>query len=516
MAYTPGSAYSLPYRLMRRYGWQPLIDADFTLGIVKDMPPSSIPPGGCFESTDWILDEVGVAKKRGGTAYQSNALGATTTGVSLVSCPEFPTGAKVIGLGADGNLYDATSGSTSSAGALGLTPIENPRLYVDKMMMCASDGTTAPKKVTAPAGTLTIAAWGGTPPTAKFSTVHISRVVVGNTTANPNRVWFSPIPDPTTTWDTANAYIDTNHNLTALASVQGVLVCFSQNHLERITGNIPPGLNETNDNMQVQSLGNVGCVDARSVVAWGGYLIFAAQDGIWITNGASVESLTEEPKGYGIKSYWRTLYRTAITNGATISAGIYNRDYYHMSLVYGTTLIDHLVCYLPRKTWWRNTNPNMHGLSFATQASGQDELYMGLGSGSDGNRIVKLSGLYNPSGSNTTDADGTAVLPSLTTRNMGTGVGLTSFGHGHLHYLMTGGTPTMKVEVGTGLAAASFSQPSESPLPAQAAAARKRFNVSKDSQGVSVRLTQLAASSQTEVYGVELEQRGYALSSEIP
>ena len=57
-------------------------------------------------------------------------------------------------------------------------------------------------------------------------------------------------------------------------------MCFSQNNLERITGNIPPGLNELNDNMQIQALGRVGCVDARSIVKWGSNLVFAAQDGV--------------------------------------------------------------------------------------------------------------------------------------------------------------------------------------------------------------------------------------------
>jgi hypothetical protein len=235
-----------------------------------------------------------------------------------------------------------------------------------------------------------------------------------------------------------------------------------------------------------------------------------------MTNGAAVQSLTEEPRGFGIKSYWRTLYATAVANGAVIAGGVFNKDYYHLSLSYGTTLIDHLVCYLPRKCWWRNTN--LGGLSFATQASGTDELYMGMQSGSDGNRIVKLSGLYAPSSSNQNDADGTAVTPVLTTRNMGVGVGLASYGHGHLHYrLVNGGSsPTMKVELGTGLGASSFQTVPESPLPAEPNDGRPRFNLSLDSQGVTVRLTQNNASSTTEILGVELEQRSYNLSSEVP
>ena len=101
---------------------------------------------------------------------------------------------------------------------------------------------------------------------------------------------------------------------------------------------------------------------------------------------------------------------------------------------------------------------------------------------------------------------------------MGVGVGLAAYGHGHLHYRCVNGgpSPTMKVEIGTGLGADVFATVPESPLPAEPQDGRQRFNLSVDSQGVTVRLTQNNASSLTEIYGVELEQRSYNLSSEVP
>ena len=135
MAYTPGQAYSLPYRLIRRFGWQPIMDADFTLGIVRDMPLSSIPAGGVYDATDLLLDQVGVARKRGGSSYQSNALGGTTTGVPMVAVPDYPTGQKIVGLGANGHLYDATGGSVVDAGAFPFVPVDNPVLVIDKLIV---------------------------------------------------------------------------------------------------------------------------------------------------------------------------------------------------------------------------------------------------------------------------------------------------------------------------------------------------------------------------------------------
>lgn len=503
-------------RVLRYFSWQPQIEADFSRGIVRDVPRSSIPAGGLYDAVDFLADQPGLLRKRGGTSYQSGTLGATTTGVNFVASAEFPAGLKVMGLGADGNLYDCTSGSSSSVGAFGITTLDTPKLYVDRLIVTSQDGTTAPKKVTNPAGTLTVASWGGTPPAGKLACVHLSRVVLGASAANPNRIWFSPVPDPEGTWDTSNAYIDTNHSLSAIAPVQGVLVCFSSGAIERVIGDTPPGT--TGENMALQTIAQIGCADARSVAAWGSYLVFASQEGVHVTNGAGTDALMEKPDGTGILSYWRTQYATVAANGGFIAGGVVNRNYYVLTLGYGSTIVDTLVCYLPRKAWTRTANIGC--VMYAPAYLGADELYGATMSGHPGNRVVKLSGILSPAAGNKNDADGTAVAPSAEFRMIGQGVGLKVYGDGHLTYDMrdaASDNPTLAVQIATGIEAeGGYNAVAESPLAESTGeAVRKRFTTSKDAQALNVKIAQTGASSKTEIYLLEVDQRTLDLSSEV-
>lgn len=489
-------------------------EAEFSRGIIRDMPRSSIPSGGVYDAVDFLVDRPGVAYKRGGTTYQGDTLGGTTTGVGFVAAPEFPNGTKIIGLGADGNVYDITTGNTS-AGSLGITTVDNPHLYVDKLVVASSDGITAPKKITAPGGTVTVGNWGGTPPAGRLVTVHLSRVLLANSGSNPNRIWFSSVPDPEAAWDTTNSYIDTNHFLSGIVPCQGVLVVFSAGHTERIVGDIPPG--NVGENMSVQSVGEVGCVDARSIAPWRGNVIFAGQGGVWVTNGVGFDSLIEKDDGSGISSYWRELYDIGAANGGIFAGGLYARDYYILSVSYGSTLVDTLCCYMPRKAWTRLSNVGIR--SFASGFTGINELYGATISGAPGNRVVKFSSLFNPTASNKNDANGTAVQPQLQLRMIGEGIGLKAYGHGHVTYDLrdaASDNPTVAISAATGIEADSgFSAVAEGGTLAETTqVTRKRFIVNKDAQTLNLKFVQTNASSQTELYAVEQEVRPYNVTAD--
>lgn len=501
-------------RIIRQFSFETQAESDASRGIVKDVPRSSIPAGGVADSTDFLFDKPGLAYKRGGTSYQSTTVGATTTGVNFVAAPEFPTGAKVVALGADAHLWDMTAATSVDAGAFAITTVDRPKLYVDKLIVPAADGTSGPKKAYV-SGTLTSGDLGGTPPAGKYAEVHVSRVVLGGATATPNRIYFSPIPDIEATWDKTNAYIDTTHNLTALASIQGVLLCFSSGATERIIGNIPPGT--VGENMELQPLGQIGCADARSIAAWGSYVVFASQEGVYVTNGSGFDSLTEKPDGTGILSYWRSLYATVAANSGFIAGGILNRNYYLLTLGYGSTIVKTLLCYLPRKAWMPLTNIGC--IQYAPASSGSDELYGATISGNPGNRVLKFSGILSPSSSNKNDANGTAVAPTLQYRMSGQGLGLKAYGDGHLIYDMRDAAtdnPTLAVSIDTGIEAnTGFVAVAESPLAETTDSVRKRFTISKDAQAVNVKLAQTGASSKTEIYALEVQHRSYDLDSEV-
>jgi hypothetical protein len=124
--------------------------------------------------------------------------------------------------------------------------------------------------------------------------------VLGGSTANPNRLFFSPTPDIEATWDTANSWIDCDYAITGLASLHNVLLIFSQGHTERIIGSTPP----PGSDMDRAPVGSIGCTDARSIVVQEGNAIFANPRGVYLTNGAGFASLTTE--GF-IETYWQSL-----------------------------------------------------------------------------------------------------------------------------------------------------------------------------------------------------------------
>jgi hypothetical protein len=513
------AVYQMPSGLravLRYFSDRPEVEADFSRGIVRDLPRSSIPVGGVYDAIDFLVDQPGLLRKRGGTAYQSSTLGASVNnGVNFVAAAEFPTGTKIMGRGADGHLYDCTAASSVDIGAFAVSTLDTPKLYVDTLVVASADGSTAPKKVTCPVSTLTIGNLGGSPPPGKLVTTHISRVVLGNSVAHPNRIWFSPVPNVESTWDTSNAYIDANHYLTALASIQGVLLAFSAGATERIVGNVPPGT--TGENMSLQPLGQVGCADARSIAPWGSYIVFASQEGVYVTNGAGFDSLTEKPDGTGISSYWRQQYATVQAHAGFIAGGILNRNYYVLTLGYDQTIVDTLICYLPRKAWMRTSNIGCD--MYAPGLSGTDELYGASMGGQPGNRLLKFSSILTPAAGNKNDANGNAVEPEAQFRMSGTGVGLKAYGDGHLTYDMRDAatdSPELALSVSTGIEADSgFTPLPESPLAATTAAGRKRFQVAKDTQAANIKIAQTNASSKTEIYLLEMSQRAYDTFSEV-
>jgi hypothetical protein len=173
-----------------------LIEADASKGIVRDAPRVSIPNAGVYDSTDFLLHQPGVIQKRGGTSYAGPALTAATY-AAAVKYAEFPAGSQLVGVGDNGHLYKVTSGTTTDVSSMGsaYATLDVPKLRVgggsNLLVVTANDGTTAPKTYD---GT-TVAALGGTPPAGKYAEVYKTRLVLANTSANPNRMFFSPTPN---------------------------------------------------------------------------------------------------------------------------------------------------------------------------------------------------------------------------------------------------------------------------------------------------------------------------------
>jgi hypothetical protein len=478
----------------------PETDSDASKGMVRDAPRTAIPTSGVYDSADFLLHEPGLIMKRGGTAYAGPAMAAATY-AAAVSYAQFPAGAQLLGIGDNGHLYKITSGTTTDVSTLGtaFVPKQVPRLRVgggtNLLLIPANDGTTAPKSYD---GT-TVANFGGSPPAGKYVEVYKTRFVLGNTSANPNRLFFSPTPDPTTTWDTTNSWIDCDFAITGLAATSNMLLIFSSGATERIVGSTPP----PGSDMDRTVIGSVGCTDARSIVKQENNVLFANTRGVYLTNGAGFASLTDEG---AIATYWQSLFSGYDASTWTISAGVFRTFYFVTILDASGNLVTSLMCNVPRRAWWRltNTKPVM----YAQAVSGQEELYY---ADRTTNRVVAMSGIFTPTSSNESDANGTAVQPLIDYRLFGSGPGLKAFGNGRLTYNMpkSTGSPTLAVSISRGIGASSYSAVAESPLAFTTDVTRKRFSVNGDGQGVNVRLQQAGASTRTDIFSLETEIRPY-------
>lgn len=459
-----------------------------------------------YDAADFLLHQPGIAIKRGGTAYAGPALTGANY-AAQAAYANFPAAAKLVAVGDNGHLYTVTSGTTTDISTLGagFPGVDNPKLRVggglNLLVIPASNGTTAPKYYD---GT-TVGNLGGSPPAGKFVEVYKTRVVLANTSANPNRIYFSPTPDPTTTWDTTNSWIDASYAVTGLAALSNALLIFSTGRTERITGSTPP----PGSDMTLSPIGSVGCSDARSIVIQEGNCLFANPRGVYLTNGSGFASLTTEGL---VETYWQSLFTGYDPATWTISAGVY-RSFYIVSILNASgTLVATLMCNVRRRAWWRLTN--IKAAMYAVAVTGADELYYADRST---NRLVALSGIFTPAAGNKNDADGTAVTPLLETRMLGNGVGLKPFGFAHLQYDMRDAAndlPTMAVTRSVGVEATAFVDAPESPLPATTNEKRKRFSINKETQGITLRFQQSHASAKTEIYAVEYESRGYPATVE--
>lgn len=477
----------------------PQSDGDVSKGIVRDAPRSSLPAGSLYDAADFLLHEPGVAIKRGGTAYAGPAMTASSYATGVVFAP-FPAGSQLVAVGDSTKTYTVAVGATTDVSGSGVAVVDTPKLRVgggkNLLIFPISDGISSPVKYN---GTGTTAGLGGTPPAGKFCAIYKSRVVLANSNANPNRAYFSPTPDPETAWDTTNSWIDFDYALTGLAATSNMLLCFSQGHTERIIGSTPP----PGSDMDKAVIGSIGCTDARSIAIQENNVMFANPRGVYLTNGSGFASLTDEGL---IATYWQSLFASYDPATWVIAAGIYRTFYFVSVIDNGGNLVASLMCNVPRRAWWRLTN--VKPVMFAQAVGAQEELYY---ADRTTNRIVAMSGIFSPSASNENDANGTAVAPLLEFQMIGQGPGLKAFGNGRLFYDMreNSTSPTLAVNVATGLEATSYAAVAESPLAKTTDATRKRFTVSKDATGVSVKLQQSGASSKTEIYNLEIESRIY-------
>jgi hypothetical protein len=296
--------------LRYQYGehfWIPEVLADFSKGMVRDTARIAIPDGSVYDSADYLLHQPGMAQKRGGTSYAGPAMTNATYANSVLYAP-FSGGAQLLAGGSGGSasshLFKITAATTTDLYVTaGVEPMQsNPVFWGGAAKQYAIypvnfaatppvvyDGAAAP------------ALLGGSPPQAcPYAAIYKSRLVLGGATGNIQRMYFSPVPDISSTWDTANSWIDVDHEIVGFAALNNALLIFGLGQMSRIIGSTPP----PNSDMDRAPLANVGCIDGRSIVVRDGYAFFAGAGGVYGSNGTTPVSLTRQG---GIDSYWQSL-----------------------------------------------------------------------------------------------------------------------------------------------------------------------------------------------------------------
>jgi hypothetical protein len=222
-----------------------------------------------------------------------------------------------------------------------------------------------------------------------------------NTAAHTNRLYFSAAGDPLT-WDTTFGWWDTTGTITALATTVNAILIFHADSTERLRGTVPP---PGSDMVLEPFIPNVGCIDPFSIAYWNNRVIWAAPNGIYMSDGVTVVDLTRSAQ---MKTYW-----TSIMSGYAgwrVAGGIY-RDHYIVSLNNGSTLIDCLCVSLTDQVIWRYSN--LHGSSYVNATANiQEKLFMGQ---NNAGRVAELSSLWSPAAGVKQDADGANPTPIVET-----------------------------------------------------------------------------------------------------
>jgi len=376
-----------------------------------------IPPNGCFDISNGLLNLAGDVFRRGGSTYRSNA--------------PFGSGLRWIW---DGWL--ATSGHTT----LIASTTEYGKLEGSGAVTALGHGgQSSPGKAVAYKGVLYLpggqtydgTTWGTAAKVAPYYAVVANRLLA----ASNDTVWFSHIstagvPEP------AKYEPNDFHTIPGGVQILGIeggrdsCIVFTTGGVWVIS-NMAMNLVDATGNVQ-QRLdrfsGDLVLWGAQGIAAWQGNLIVPGTDAVWLINrGVS----SEVPKSFTrigdpIHSLYEEYVRSSYVPGG---ACVHESNYLLPVLGYGT-VVDLLACRLDiphpagqgQGAWSRLAGSGAKVPALVSRVSDQTarepEL---LGVEHEGNRRVLTLNYYLPTAVNHRDADGTVPPFSLETRGYATG-----------------------------------------------------------------------------------------------
>lgn len=327
-------------------------------GMVQDLPRHQIPDDAAWDLVNYVPNhDRGPLSRRRGWTWTGNSISAVAASVArLPIVGGTPQNSIPIGIDEHGGVWNTSAGTF--AGSTGGTPLIKPIVFSEKYIVTsASTGLTKPYH-TDISNIPSVSSISAAPTGAMFGTVYKERLLLANSSSGgtgdiANRIWFSSVGDPLT-WDLSNSFIDSsNQEVRGLWALRDQVLVFSGANTERLTGAVPP----PGTDMELKPLFNVGCPHQNSLAGTEDFVVFANEEGVYMTDGFSLEDLTQTG---GIKQYWVNNGPGAALrnwNGYTAAGYIY-LGYYIISIVSVPPAATEytLVCDLARRVWFRFTN----------------------------------------------------------------------------------------------------------------------------------------------------------------
>jgi len=501
-------------------------------GFARDHDISNMPKGFVWDLADYLPDRRGAKLEvRGPWSYLTPALAGPIWGGKHAA---FRAGTKLL-LGGGGSLYDVNvlTGAITSIGAVP-SSLQNGVLLRDRVYFADAAGAGQPKVVTLSGSTLSIGTVHTSGPKATLIAAFKERLVASGVPAagggDPSIVYFSPLETqgtapnvgPLSAWD-AKSVIGMNRAVTGIFPMAAQILVFHDGSIERIRGSKPPATSVDTDMYTDTFSSQVGCSDPASIVPWQENVCFAHPQGVFMSDGATIRSLTDQG---GISDLWRQAYSLKRA-GTQVHAAVF-RDLLFVTILttWASGTPDEqrpvtLVCDLIDRTWFRFRNVN--ATAFIDSEIGVEEVWWGVDSsvpalGAD--RACKLSPLlfgpteYDPelalpTAPDAYDGNGLPVLGRLRTGWIKLGPeGVKRMRHVYLSHL-TQANPADKADVyqlGFRLSPLPNLNPmSLGNIPANPRYKRNRLRVDRRSYGIQVDVTQIAPVYVSRLYDLAID-----------
>lgn len=504
-----------------------LLQNAYANGMRRDNARNQLPKDSAWNLRDIILDYDAPARERAGWAYASPSMTSVTAGTAsnavdggLYAVYSLTGGAvgKNICVDDAGRVFLFTASTVTYLGALGAATLQNPvfhggaaasaatAVYTGLAIITAGDGTTAPKKFDGN----TLSALNGSPPAAKYATVYKDYTLLANGTVSsilyPNRVWYSPPGDPdcfgtagVSSWDTTDSWVDFIQPVRGLASLKTVHLVFGDTQVARVQGSVAPPDTDFRVDDPWQK---IGLLDARSIVEYQDSVFWCAPEGVFRTDGVSLDDLTS--KG-GMLRYWLDTVADA-DDTYSFSAGIL-RGKLMISILDGDgAFVDAFMVDLVTYAWTRMSNVDAvtywNGVRESTLS---DETFFGR-AGTP--RVGYTGSMFATVGQSAfvADGDGTAVVSTVETPFYDGGQpGLKVWKALYVGFVLddlTGANPTIAVSRVSTPEAADADYVSIGTLTEQAAYDRQRLRIGGRHHGMGFKFVRSGAG---DFFGYDIE-----------